>query len=91
MFVAPEADIQVYARIREQDKKPDTGTELSIYTPTQDDVINGFTIEQSIRITENSGKHKGNSANWTVQYVFEPEDVSADPSAAMTAVSEGNE
>lgn len=91
MYVAPGVDIQVYARIREQDKKPDTGTELSIYTPTQENVINGFTIQQSIQITENSGKHKGNSANWTVQYVFEPEDTIADTSAAMTVVSEGNE
>ena len=71
-FVAPGVDLTVYARIREQDSKPDTGTEKTTYTPTEEDVANGFTVTQKVKVTENSGKNAGKSAVWTVTFSFSP-------------------
>ena len=71
-FVAPNVDLAVYARVREQDSKPETTTEKTYYTPTDEDVKNGFTVTQKIKVTENAGKYSGNSATWTITYTFSP-------------------
>lgn len=71
-YVAPGVEVSIYSRIREQDTKPDTNTEKSFYTPTQDEVKNGFSIEQKIKVTENAGRYSGNVALWTVTYHFSP-------------------
>lgn len=70
--VAPGVELSVYARVREQDSKPDTATEKMTYTPTAEDVAAGFTLTQTLRVTENSGRYKGHVAVWTVEYVFTP-------------------
>ena len=71
-FVAPEVELAVYARVREQDSKPETTTEKTYYSPTEEDTKNGFTITQKIKVTENAGKYSGNSATWTITYTFTP-------------------
>ena len=71
-FVAPDVELIVYSRIREQDQKPDTTMETTSYIPTADDVANGFTITQEIKVTENNGNYKDHSAYWTVTFTFEP-------------------
>lgn len=71
-YVAPNVDLSVYARVREQDKKPDTTTEKLLYTPSEEEVANGFSIELKLKVTENGGNYKGNSAFWTITYTFSP-------------------
>lgn len=70
-WVAPDVELIVYSRVREQDQKPDTTMETTSYTPTAEDVENGFTITQEIKVTENNGKYKDHSAYWTVTFTFE--------------------
>lgn len=59
-YAAPDAELSLYVRIREQDEKPDTTMDTLLYTPTADDVDNGFQLTQTIKVTENAGKYKGN-------------------------------
>ena len=72
--IAPGVDMVLYARIREQDSKPDTGSEKTTYTVTEKDIKNkkGFTVTQSVTVTENGGRNRGKSAVWTVKYTFTP-------------------
>lgn len=72
--LAPDQSFSVYTRIREQDSSPDTGTDTVIYTPTAIEIEEGFTITQTIRVTENKGKNKGNAAVWKVSFEFAPEE-----------------
>lgn len=71
-FVAPGVELTLYARIREQDSKPDTAMEKLTYLPTAEDTANGFVVTHTLRVTENAGKYKGNVAVWTVEYTFTP-------------------
>lgn len=71
-YVAPDVALTLYARIREQDSKPDTAMEKLTYIPTAEDVANGFVVTQTLRVTENAGKYKGNTAVWTVEFTFTP-------------------
>lgn len=61
-----------YARIKEQDGKPEGGTATTRYTPTEDDVRNGFIVKQTITVKENGGKYSGNSVTWTVFWNIQP-------------------
>lgn len=70
--LAPDTEFILYARIREQDSKPDTATEKTSYFPTAQELESGFTVSQKITVTENSGKYKDNAAYWTVTFTFEP-------------------
>jgi len=70
--LAPGVEFTVYSRIREQDTRPDTNMEKTLYTPTEDELVQGFTVEQTITVTENSGKKKGNKAVWNVVFTFKP-------------------
>lgn len=72
VFVAPEVELTLYARIRERDGKPDTGTEKLTYLPTMEDAVSGFVVTQTVRVEENSGKYSGKAAVWTVEYIFTP-------------------
>ena len=85
-FVAPEVELTLYARIREQDSKPDTAMEKVTYLPTTDDIVNGFVVTQTLRVTENAGRYKGNVAVWTVEYIFTP----AEDSAIQTELTQPN-
>lgn len=71
-FIAPDVELSVYSRIREQDSKPDTSMEKLTYMPTAEDAQNGFILTQTLKVTENAGKYKGNTAVWTVEYTFTP-------------------
>ena len=71
-FVAPGVELSVYARIREQDQKPDMTTEKTVYIPTAEDVIDGFSVEQNIKVSENAGRYAGNTAHWTITFIFTP-------------------
>ena len=71
-FAAPEVELTLYARIREQDSKPDTAMEKVTYLPTAEDIANGFEVTQTLRVTENGGRYKGNVAVWTVTFMFTP-------------------
>lgn len=71
-YVAPDVEFTLYVRIREQDSKPDTSIEKLTYLPTAEDVANGFMLTQTLRVTENAGKYKGNVAVWTVEFTFTP-------------------
>ena len=73
-YIAPDVELTVYARIREQDSKPDTSMEKLTYLPTAEDAVNGFVLTQTLRVTENAGRFKGNVAVWTVEYTFAPAD-----------------
>lgn len=72
VFAAPGIGISLYARIRDQDSKPETGTEITEYVPTAADLADGFTVSQSVAVTENNGRYIGNTATWTVTYTFTP-------------------
>ena len=61
-----------YARIKEQDGKPDGGTATTKYTPTEEDIRNGFVVEQKIRVEENGGKYRGKAVTWTVSWNIQP-------------------
>lgn len=71
-YIAPEVDLTVYARVREQDSKPDTAMEKLSYVPTAEDALNGFVLTQTLKIVENAGKYKGNAAIWKVEFTFTP-------------------
>lgn len=71
-FVAPGVELTLYARVREQDSKPDTTMEKVTYQPTAEEVAGGFVVTRTLRVTENSGKYKGNVAVWTVEFTFTP-------------------
>ena len=72
--LAPDQSFTVYSRVREQDNSPDTGTDTVIYTPTATEIEEGFAITQTIRVTENKGKNKGNAAVWKITFRFEPKE-----------------
>lgn len=82
-FVAPDVELTLYARIREQDSKPDTATENLTYLPTAEDVANGFVLTKTLRVTENAGRYKGKTAVWTVEYTFTPAEPDTDPLQAQ--------
>ena len=42
------------------------------YLPTAEDIANGFEVTQTLRVTENGGRYKGNVAVWTVTFMFTP-------------------
>lgn len=70
--IVPGSFITLYSRIKEQDSKPDVGTKTTEYTPTQQELTDGFTVEQKVTVTENGGKYSGKSATWTVVFEFTP-------------------
>ena len=71
-YAAPGIELSLYARIREQDEKPDTTMDTLLYAPTADELANGFQLMQTMKVTENAGTYKGNAAVWKVTYTFVP-------------------
>ena len=71
-YIAPDVELSIYARVREQDSKPDTAMEKLTYIPTQEDAANGFVLRQTLKVTENAGKYKGNAATWRIEFTFTP-------------------
>ncbi len=66
----PGKEYTFYARIKEQDGKPDTGTNTVKYTPTESDLLNGFTVQQKVKVSENGGKYRGHSVTWTITWTI---------------------
>ena len=71
-YAAPDVELSLYVRIREQDKKPDTTMDTLLHTPTADAIANGFQLEQTIKVEENAGNYKGKIAVWKITYTFSP-------------------
>ena len=71
-YAAPGVELSLYARIREQDQKPDTTMDTLLHTPSADEIANGFQLEQTIRVEENAGNYKGKIAVWKITYTFTP-------------------
>ncbi|MBQ7138777.1 MAG: SH3 domain-containing protein [Clostridia bacterium] len=71
-YIAPDVELSIYSRIREQDSKPDTAMEKMNYVPTTEDAVNGFVLTQTLKVVENAGKYKGEAAIWKVEFTFTP-------------------
>ena len=52
------------------DGKDDIGESSTTYMISDLDLSNGFTVKQTVIVTENGGKYKGRSAEWTAEYKF---------------------
>ncbi len=56
----------------EIDANPDIGEASESYTVTEEDLVNGFSIQLDFDVTENGGKYSGRSAHFVVTYRFSP-------------------
>ena len=66
-----EDGLEIITTITEKsDGKDDIGKKKTTLTVSDKDFTEGFTVTQSITVKENSGKHKGNTAKWEVEYKF---------------------
>ena len=52
------------------DGKDDIGESSTTYMISDSDLSNGFTVKQTVIVTENGGQYKGHSAEWTAEYKF---------------------
>lgn len=64
--------ISIKTTITEDDSVDDTGKASSTRTVSESDIINGFTMEQTVIVRENKGRYSGNTAEWIVTYTFKP-------------------
>lgn len=64
--------ITVKAKVTENDKYPDVGTESKRYTVTDKDVNDGFTIGFSVNVREDRGRYAGRVATWKISFKFTP-------------------
>lgn len=71
-YIAPDIELSIYSRVREQDSKPDTAMEKMTYIPTIEDAANGFTLTQTLKVVENAGRYKGEVAIWKIEFTFTP-------------------
>ncbi|MBQ7488704.1 MAG: SH3 domain-containing protein [Clostridia bacterium] len=70
-FIAGE-EYTFYTRVREQDSIPDTGATSLLVVPTNQDIMNGFSVELKVKVEENSGPYRGKSVVWTVLWTIDP-------------------
>lgn len=52
------------------DSSDDVGKAKTTHTVTKKELESGFTVSQTITVTENGGRYKGKSAKWEVEYIF---------------------
>lgn len=64
--------ITVKAKVTENDKYPDVGTESKRYTVSDKDVKDGFTIGFSVNVREDRGRYAGRVATWKISFKFTP-------------------
>lgn len=64
--------ISIKTTITEHDSVNDIKRAYSNKTVSESDIINGFTIEQTVIVRENKGRYSGNTAKWIVTYKFNP-------------------
>lgn len=62
--------LNLSAEFTEADTKPDIGKASVTHTVTESDLINGFTEEMNLTVTENAGKNTGKSAQFVVKFEF---------------------
>ena len=61
-----------YAKFVEEDDKPDIGEAKKSYTVKKDDLANGFEISLDVKVRENGGKNRGQTAHFIVTFTFTP-------------------
>ena len=76
--VAPNVEFSLMTIVKKGDA---VGIERTDYTPTEDEVKNGFTVSQAITAEH---KAKGKSAEWSVSYTFTPKGGKAKKETATT-------
>ena len=64
--------VSVYTKISEVDTYPDIDNASDSVQISKTDYQSGFSIPQTLIITENRGRYSGNTAVWTVTYRFSP-------------------
>ena len=70
--LTPNQSITILTEITEIDAKSDLGSASCSYRVTQDNLADGFRIEQMVEVTEKDGKYSGCTAVWEVLYAFTP-------------------
>ena len=64
--------IDFYCESTEDDNIPDVGYNTYTYTVTEDDLINGFSVDVYVYIKENRGKNAGKEACFITTFSFTP-------------------
>lgn len=59
-----------FAEFTEDDNNPDVGRNTAKHTVTDEDLINGFTVNMDLFVTENGGKNSGKTASFKVIFSF---------------------
>lgn len=70
-FILKAGDVlTLSAEFTESDTKPDIGKASATHTVTEADLMNGFSEEMDLIVTENGGKNAGKSAQFSVEFDF---------------------
>lgn len=64
--------IVFYCYAYEADNSPDEGDNTVYYTVTEEDLMNGFTVEVEVYVTEDRGKNAGEQAYFIFTFEFTP-------------------
>ena len=72
--IGPDVDFTIYTRATNTGKSKATGEAMSLFTPSYEDVQNGFAVQQKVVAAS-----KDKEVLWTVTYTFLPEGVARPP------------
>ena len=72
--IGADAEFTIYTRATNTGKSKATGEAKSLFTPTYEDVLNGFAIRQKLTAVS-----KDKEVEWTVTYTFLPDGVKKAP------------
>ena len=64
--------ITILTEITEIDAKSDLGSASGSWRVTQENLADGFRVEQMVEVTEKDGRYSGCTAVWEVLYAFTP-------------------
>ncbi|MCF0260489.1 MAG: Ig-like domain-containing protein [Erysipelotrichaceae bacterium] len=67
--LTPGEVLELYAQIREADDIPDVGENSTIYSVTEEDLVNGFTVSFNVDVSENG---TARYSTFAVTYTFTP-------------------
>ena len=62
--------LTVKAVVTENDSQPDVGENTASRTISENDLNRGFKMSVKVIVTENCGRYKGSTAEWTVTFTF---------------------
>lgn|GEM_PF-6461898 len=65
-------EIEFFAKITEEDERPDIGEASGTYIVSQSDIANGFTVSMNVSVQENGGRNSGQCADFIMTFVFTP-------------------